>query len=134
MQMFLSIYAQYELFRIFVYMDKSVVLLYILLGGLSRASMSIYQQFPRFFCFEAFRKNIIYFSDVIHIIEIHGRLEVLLRNGCVYLLSGNTSSWELIDFCPKKSHPDVNSFLFWYWIFSGNLQLFLSSQINQLTL
>ena len=36
--------------KLFVYIDKSVVLLYILLGGLSRASMSIYQQFPRFFC------------------------------------------------------------------------------------
>ena len=52
MQMFFSIYTHRENCRNwFVYMDKSVVLLYILLGGLSRASMSIYWQYPRFFDF-----------------------------------------------------------------------------------
>lgn len=68
------------------------------------------------------RKNIIYFSDVIHILEFQGSLEVLLRNGHVYLLSGNTSAWKLIDICPEKNHPDANPLLIWYWIFSGNIQ------------
>lgn len=51
------------------------------------------------------RKNIIYFLDVIHILEFQGSLEVLLRNGYVYLLSGNTSAWKLIDIFSEKNHP-----------------------------
>ena len=50
-------------------------------------------------------KNIIYFLDVIHMLEFQGSLEVLLRNGYVYLLSGNTSAWKLIDICSEKNYP-----------------------------
>lgn len=67
-------------------------------------------------------KNIIYFSEVIHVLEFQGSLELLLRNGYVYLLSGNTSLWKLIDICPEKNHPEANRLLIWYWIFSGNVQ------------
>lgn len=45
------------------------------------------------------------FLDVIHILEFQGSLEVLLRNGYVYLLSGNTSAWKLIDICSEKNYP-----------------------------
>lgn len=68
------------------------------------------------------RKNIIYFSDVIHILEFQGSLEVLLRNGHVYLLSGNTSDRKLIDICPEKNHPEANNLLLWFWKFSVNVR------------
>lgn len=66
-------------------------------------------------------KNIIYFSDVIHVYENRGSLVVLLRNGYVYLLSGNTSGRILIDICPEKSHPGANILRIWWWKLSGNI-------------
>lgn len=70
-------------------MDKSVVLLYILLGGLSRASMSIYKQFPRFFLFY----------------PVRGLMDSLLALNHVWYVSENRYCIDLAgDFFPQKYH------------------------------
>lgn len=68
-------------------------------------------------------KNIIYFSDIVHVVDCHGALEVLLRNGSLCLLSRNSSKRKLIDIFPERDASDADSLsISWYRI-RANIQL-----------
>lgn len=59
------------------------------------------------------------FNDVIRFNEFCGTLEILLRNGSVYLLAGDSSEKRIINLHYKDKHPVIAC---WY-IFLAGIQL-----------
>lgn len=69
------------------------------------------------------KELIINYEDVLCVNVYHGRLEVLLRNGSLYLFSGDSSGMKVIDI-----GSDITSFCtqgswLWWKVFSCHIQL-----------
>lgn len=72
----------------------------------------------------SYYKNIIYFSDIVHVVDNHGTLEVLLRNGYLCLLSRNSSKRKLIDIYPERDLSKVGRLSISWYRFRADIQLF----------
>lgn len=68
-------------------------------------------------------KNIIYFSDIVHVADCHETLEVLLRNGSLCLLSRNSSKRKLIDIYPERYASEACRLSISWYRFRVNIQL-----------